>query len=251
MAKIINTIQKIFGSTGPTGSISIFGSKKAGSPIYSNNLDDIQSLNAWTNGFSDALIDGTKPTLQDLNAILYLLTYQNMYSQQRGIPEYDPLQEYFIGSIISVHGTAPGGSGSYWSLYCSKSNNNIGFTISDTTYWQLLYSNQIRSIGTTTPYTVTSTDWFLIWDLAAAQSGAGIILPSPSLCPGREIWIKYTNGSLGVVITVTATGGSSVLMMDSNGVDPAAACTIRYTNSIRLLSNGTNWISSIKMAVNE
>lgn len=246
MAKSSNRLQKIFGATGSTGSISIFGSKKIGTPIYSNDLDDIQSLSAWDNGFSSALIDGTKPTLQDLNAIFYALTYQNSYQQCYGIPTYLTTQEYFIGSIVRVSGTI--GTGTYIDLFISRTDHNINNALSSVTHWQLLWSNKFRSIGSSQSYTVTYDDWFLSWDLGAAQAGATITLPVPTFCPGREIWIKYVNGSVGVSIAVNVSGGGNVLMIDGTDGTSIVSCTIRYTTSIRLISNGEIWVSSVRGA---
>ena len=236
-----NKIQKIFGATGPTGSIAVFGSKKAGSVVYSNDVETIQSLPSWANGMQGALIDDTKPTLQDLNAILYTLTYQNAYAQQNGIPAYHASEEYFIGCIVSYSSVGDNGHGGVYSLFISKTDNNIGNALTDRDHWQVYHSNYVKSIGTEQVYTVINTDWFLIWDLSYAEYGASIILPLPSKNTGREIWIK--SGSENYDILITVEGGSTVLMLDIDD-NISTAPFIDADGSLRFLSNGVKWIAS-------
>ena len=244
---MVNKLQKIFGSTGPTGSISVFGSKKDGSLIYTDDVEYIQSLPAWVNGMKGALIDDTKPTLQDLNAILYTLSYQNAYSQQSGIPAYHASEEYFIGCIVSYSSVGNNSHGGVYTLFISKTDNNIGNALTDEDHWQVYHSNYVKSIGASLSYVVTNTDWFLIWEIAAAESGSSIVLPDPTKNKGREIWILIKI-SPPYNILLTVTGGSTVLMQDTDGfvlIPPAISSNVLfYDPSLRLLCTGVKWIST-------
>jgi len=232
-----NGIQKIFGLTGPTGSISVFGSKKDDSLIYTNDVETIQSLPAWTNGMQGALIDDTKPTLQDLNAILYTLTYQNAYSQQNGIPAYIATEEYFIGSIVSYSGIGSKGYGGFYSLFVSKTDNNINNALTDEVYWTLLHSNYVRSVYQFAE--VNNKDWFLIFNIGTATYLPELLLPDPSNNSGREIWYKY--GTTGINVTLSVIGDTHVLSIDcADGSDPVVSAG----KSVRLLCNGINWIAT-------
>ena len=99
MPKILRKDQKIFaGSVAPTNVVAQYGSLAAGAKAYSSDLDDIQALPVWGQGWLNALINGSAPALQDRNAVDYVTTYQLAYLMEQGIPDYSATQNYFIGS---------------------------------------------------------------------------------------------------------------------------------------------------------
>jgi hypothetical protein len=128
MVKIVRKTQKIFAQSG--GAIGQFGSAQAGTPNLTNDLDDIQALSAYENGWNDAVIDGDKrPPLEEFNAIKYVNDYQAAYQFQEGIAEYDAGTNYFIGSIVKQIGTSI--------LFRSLIDDNLGQALVDGANWKL------------------------------------------------------------------------------------------------------------------
>lgn len=227
-----SSIQKIFGVSGPSGSISAFGSLKTGNPTYTTDLDDIQT-SEWSGGLSSSLINDNKPTLQDLNSIFYALTYQNVYFQQLGISEWNSETEYFIGSFVT-----DGAS----SIYMSRIDNNIDQPLTDETKWYNFNTAKTTKIGATNTYTVLNSDHTLIWSEGAAQAGATITLPAPtSELKNREIIIKYVNGSGGVDISIVCESPGFVFCSESAG---PGGCHIHYQTGRRFICDGVNWFAS-------
>lgn len=119
MAKLQRKSAKVFaGEANPAvGGIAQFGSLAAGSPNYSTDLDVIQALDAYKRGWSTAVLGTKSPAMEDRNALDYVLSYQQAYLMQRGIPEYLDTETYYQGSFVSKSDGA---------LYVSKVDNNTG-----------------------------------------------------------------------------------------------------------------------------
>lgn len=149
MAKIERKVQKIFGgSLSPTGNIAIYGSKEAGSPSYSDNLDTIQSL-SWLQGIMGATSPTKAPYVQDLNAIFYVITKQLAYLFQSGIAEWNATTEYYANSSFVVV------NGNIYRAIADNTGIQPTVTSNWSSYWQLLeeryrslisYSNTNSSI---------------------------------------------------------------------------------------------------------
>ena len=129
MSKIIRKNQKLFGDTGVTGVIGKFGSYKAGSAAYSSDPELIQSLPAWSGGFSAAGLTANAPALQDMNGLFHSCFRQIKYLLQQGIPEWNATTTYNMGSITTD------GFGIYFSLVESNLNN----ALTENTKW--FYAN--------------------------------------------------------------------------------------------------------------
>jgi len=119
MAKITRKLQKVFASGAGATGITEYGSPATGTPVYTTDLDDIQSLAAWDGGWSSAALAGSEiPTFQDFNALMYTTTNQIKYIMQEGLCEYLSTETYFTNSVVKKSGT--------YELYGSKINDNIG-----------------------------------------------------------------------------------------------------------------------------
>jgi len=121
MAKLTRFYQKIFGSSAGANEISKFGSLAAGSPErYSGSTISptlVQSLSNYLGGWFDGVVGSYSPTIEDMNALFYLVTYQLSYLMQQGIPEWDASTTYYAGSVVSD------GAGNF---YVSATNDNTG-----------------------------------------------------------------------------------------------------------------------------
>jgi microcystin-dependent protein len=119
MAKLPRKHQKVFASNAANN--GQFGSAQLGTKLLTNDLDTIQALTAFVNGWNDATISGQKLlTLEELQALQYLQTSQLAYLFQEGIAEFDIslATEYHQYSIVKKPGS--------YELYGSKIDNNIG-----------------------------------------------------------------------------------------------------------------------------
>ncbi len=126
MARLDRKLQVLFGSAGAASNFGIFGSLAAGTPTTSKDLDDIQSLSAWTNGWQDETIADNRPALEDMNSTHYVAFYQLKYMFQLGVPEWIATETYYTGSIVQ-DGTGV--------LYKSIQNTNLNHAVSDGAWW--------------------------------------------------------------------------------------------------------------------
>ena len=139
MAKITRKTAKIFGetasTTGTDPEIGQFGSAKAGTYVGTGDIDTIQGLSAWSNGWIDAVTPTQQfPTLPEMTGVHKVLSYQTAYLLQEGIPEYDANTTYYINSLCK--GLKADGN---LIIYQSLTNDNTGNALSDTANWQQLY----------------------------------------------------------------------------------------------------------------
>ena len=134
MSKITRQFGKMFGGLGDSGFFGKFGSKRAGSPIYTKDIPTIQQLPAFDDGLQEAVNDSNKaPFMEDFNSLFYVMSYMQKYLFQEGIPEWNTDEIYFIGSIVKNAGTSQ--------LFMSKTDNNSGNALPSTTSssaWKIL-----------------------------------------------------------------------------------------------------------------
>lgn len=99
MSQLSRVLQKIFGSTGGSSEFGKVGSKAAGLPVTTKDLELIQSLPEYLLGLNAIVSDqGTSvlPYLEDMNSLLLLTTSQLAYLMQSGIPEWNAETEYYL-----------------------------------------------------------------------------------------------------------------------------------------------------------
>lgn len=132
MARIVSKTPKIFAKNATNN--GQFGSAKLGTKILSNDLNVIQALAAFSDGWNDAIISGKKlPALEEFQALMYAATYQIFYNRQEGIPEYDSGMTYQNTTSISLV-KKPGTT----QIYKSLTDNNVGNPLTDAVNWQLV-----------------------------------------------------------------------------------------------------------------
>lgn len=142
MAKLTRALQKIFcGGVPPINAVAVFGSLKAGSPEFSDDPADIQSLPAYEAGWAGATVLNQAPALQDMNALQFLFSRQLKYLFQQGIPEYSAEETYFIGSWVTNSTGVP---------YVSLVNDNLGNDLLDPTKWRIGVISSLKWSATST-----------------------------------------------------------------------------------------------------
>lgn len=131
MPKLARKSAKLFAenATAQAGGIAQFGSLAAGTPNYSKDPDVIQGLSQYADGWSAAVLGTKSPALEDRNALDYLLSYQQAYIMQHGVPEWISTETYYEHSYVvdsngelrvsvidnnTGHDPAEDNGGSYW-----------------------------------------------------------------------------------------------------------------------------------------
>lgn len=102
MAKLQRKSAKLFAENANAGigGVAQFGSLAAGNPNYSKDVDVIQALDAYKNGWSAATIGNKSPAMEDRNALDYLLSYQQAYIMQHGVPEWIGTETYYKDCFV-------------------------------------------------------------------------------------------------------------------------------------------------------
>lgn len=110
-------LQNIFGENAMQGNkIAQFGSVIAGAPLYTGDIEEIQALQYWKNGWVGATIsDKRYPTSEETTGINKVVTQQLKYLFQKGIPEWLDTEDYYENSFCQRQGV----------IYRSVTNNNI------------------------------------------------------------------------------------------------------------------------------
>lgn len=138
-SKISRVTNRIFGSTPGGDSLSIFGSMAAGSPVFSTDPTEIQSLSQWLTGWFSAVVGQNSPAIEDFNSLCFVLSYQLGYILQQGIPEWDAGTSYFTNSYCTSSGV----------IYVSLQDNNLNNAVSDGSFWtpQFITRNNLPNVG--------------------------------------------------------------------------------------------------------
>lgn len=102
MAKLQRKSAKVFAEQAQAaiGGIAQFGSLAAGNIQYSKDVDVIQALDAYKQGWTSAVMGNKSPALEDRNALDYLLSYQQAYIMQHGVPEWLSTETYYTNSYV-------------------------------------------------------------------------------------------------------------------------------------------------------
>ena len=102
MAKLQRKSAKVFAEQAQAnvGGIAQFGSLAAGNIQYSKDIDVIQALDAYKQGWQSAVVGNKSPAMEDRNALDYLLSYQQAYIMQHGVPEWLSTETYYQNSYV-------------------------------------------------------------------------------------------------------------------------------------------------------
>lgn len=142
--------QKVFASNANADMLAVFGSMKTGTPQYATSLATLQSSD-YLQGWQNAILDDKAPYLEEMNAVQYGLSYQIAYMLQEGIPAYDATTLYSNTSLVKQIN----GNDTY--IYRSLANDNTGNSLSNTTYWKLIYVSKPKTISLTGAVTGSGT----------------------------------------------------------------------------------------------
>lgn len=224
MARIARKHQKIF-ALGATNN-GQFGSAQIATFVQSADLDVLQALPAFNNGWVDAIVSGEKlPTLEEMQALDYINTSQIAYLFQEGIPEYLAATTYYTNSVVKKAGT--------YELYGSITNNNTGNALSDPTKWQKLSNladtRQVFNGGTSTG---TANAQVVVTTNGNFEKTYGYI-------------VTFTAGianTSAATLNVDATGVTAIKKDGVSGLVDVAIGDIIATESYQVFYNGTYYV---------
>lgn len=204
MAKIQRKTQKVFaGSALNNGQ---FGSAQLGTKVESSDLDTLQALAAFNNGWVDAVLSGDNlPPLEEFQALSYIETSQIAYILQEGIPEYDTGTEYHANSIVKKTGTFE----IYGSLINTNTGNALPSQVSDAN-WKYLGKLGDKSVNS---YTDTG-----VADAYQLDIAGGFDSPD-AYTDGMIVNFKATNDNTGATtLQIGALGAKSVTLPDGTAL---------------------------------
>lgn len=144
MPKIPRKTQKVFSGAANGDQIAVFGSMKTGTPVYSSDIETLQS-NEYELGWSDAILNDKAPYLEEMNGVQYGLSAQIAYILQQGLAlEWDSNTNYYKGSTVAVINDTT------VSYYKSITNDNQGNnpTSDGGTNWVLDSISKIETYNT-------------------------------------------------------------------------------------------------------
>lgn len=112
--KLTRYTQKIFAGDSGAQELAAFATMQTGSPVYTDNIETLQNSN-YEKGWTQAVVMGFAPFLEEFNAVQYAFSYQLAYLLQNGVAEWSASENYFINSWCQYGGE----------LYQSQSANNL------------------------------------------------------------------------------------------------------------------------------
>lgn len=198
MAKITRVAQRIFASTAPAGAsvggVIKFGSVAAGDPVPSTDVSVIQSLSAWLNGWLYAIVGENGPVMEDMNAVMFVITTQLAYLFQAGIAEWDTDTSYYTGSLVNVSGV----------VYVSLTDGNSAHAVTNTTYWAVWGQN--TAAASTSTSMSAAIDYYRV-----DASGGAVTMTLPALASNlnKKFRVKKIDSSANAV-TVKGNGSELV-----------------------------------------
>lgn len=212
MARIPRKEQKVFASSlTVSGNVAVFGSLAAGAPAYSADPAVIQSLSQFLGGFTAGVVGNNSPAIQDLNALMLVVTQQLAYILQEGVPEWDAATTYYVGDIVKKVGGSM--------LYRSLTNANVGNAVTDSNNWQACITSVPASA-------ITAGSQVVAVDAANHKIIFGNQQADPDGCYDPATGV-YT-------VPVTGFYNAAATLQIDNGT--AAAGTVEF--SMRLVVNG-------------
>lgn len=234
MARLPRVLQKIFGGAlAANPNVAQIGSLAAMAPQYTLDLNVMQALSNFEQGFNGLLVGNESPAKQDMTALLLLVTKQIKYILQQGMPEWIATETYYTDQFVSVNGV----------IYLSKTDNNINNLVTDTNNWKTLASTLVGSTDaipkawvTFNGFTGSIYSQFNVASISKVGTGVYDIIFNNALANGNYGVV----GSAGTANGVTgANGDNNVITIGRNG-----STGLRTTTTCRIYCWESNSNSS-------
>lgn len=273
MAKIQRKAQKIFAGAANTDEKAVFGSMKTGTPVYSDDVEQLQSSD-YEQGWQNSIVLEKAPFLEEMNGVQYGLSSQIAYLLQQGIPEWDAETTYYTNGFCSYNGViyksliddnlgnipsetqlsweefTSGGEGD--SLYDKITNcilSNAGASITPTDYIQQAYVNKDCTISETNVVSGFSATSYIILNKTFTNSSSFTFTIPFTLTATTGVQpivaINDTANSLAVVNGVLRLNYMGETLTGTTTLAPSTAYTVQFIRT----DNG--YTVQIKSAANE
>lgn len=198
--------QKIFAKNAQSTDLGVVGSKNAGNPQYSTDIETLQSLTNWETGLRAQVSNSDAPYLQDQNSILYVITSQLAYLFQAGIAEWNSQTEYFANRSVVLK------SGKTYIAIADSTGIEPEVSSNWDTYWKCLsdWGGMTGNISKQRDLMKLATQgYFAVCDSSSSAQTKVITL--------NDIYLDG-NGDIpdGTKITVFFTNGSDCLLYDNS-----------------------------------
>lgn len=215
MARIPRKNQKIFCGNDNGSNLAVFGTMKTNNPVYSTNIETLQSA-IYEDGWQDAILNDKAPYLEEMNGVQYGLSTQIAYLLQQGLAcEWNKDTTYYKGSTVAVINNT---DVTYYKSVADD-NTNHNPVSDDGTYWVLDSVSKIEQYNTalTNAYntlnssvvkltgnqTVNGTKTFTspVYVPASAATGTALSLAARGTVSGvnnnnNSWWLKLGDGTL-------------------------------------------------------
>ena len=200
----------------------VFGSLQANNPTITSDVEQLQSLNAWGEGWNAATETSEElPPLEEIQGVEYVTTYQQAYIMQEGIPEWAATVTYYKG-CLAKEVTSTG-----FRIYNSLTDNNTGNLLSDTSNWKKvidsddLYAFDSAVVHDTGNETITGVKTFKGNNrIAALQNSTVTYNTAPASNTVTDLSIRDKDGvEMGVLEHVRFTNNNTVFRLSAKGAD--------------------------------
>lgn len=235
MARLTRKNIKVF--AGNATNNGVFGSLQAENPVTTTNVEQIQSLPAWSVGWDSATMTSEKlPPLEEFQGIQYVTTYQQAYLMQEGIPEWAATVTYYKGSVVKEV-TASG-----FKIYNSLTDNNTNNILSDTSNWsKVMDSSDVYAFDSSVVHiagseTITGTKTFTSSIRTNEILNDGNDLEVTALGSGCDLNLRSDMAGVNI------SGNSSVYITSDQNVYTNTPTTTTATNSTEVATTG--WVNS-------
>lgn len=217
MAKVPRKNFRQFGSTFSTDEMGVFGSLAAGSAATTTNVETMQSLSQWLDGWYSAIVGLANPALEDWNAFCFVIAYMIFYNFEMGVSEWDSATTYYTGSLIN------NGSGR---IYRSLQDTNLNHAITDTAWWspvggRFIVTNSNNAADVDYDVIICNPSGNYTQTLAAASAWAG---------QTKRVVVKGTGTN---IVTLALASGN----ISGNASIPLNQVT---NDAVELFSDGTD-----------
>lgn len=226
MAKLTKVAAQVFGSSAGTNQLENFGSLAAGGAVFVNPgaaaVASIQALSAWLEGWYGAIVGSNLPAIQDLNAYMYVLSYQVAYGFEMGIPEWDASTVYYTGSLVNSGGI----------IYISLTDANQNNALTTSSWAAFTATNLVNQVAGST-YVMASSDNGKTFLVNVASANQTFTLPAPVL----NYKVRFKDSG-----SASATKNVIINQHAAETIDGATSITMTFPYGwVELTSDGTNW----------
>jgi hypothetical protein len=200
----------------------VFGSLQANNPTTTSDVEQLQSLSAWSDGWNAATETSEElPPLEEIQGVEYVTTYQQAYIMQEGLPEWAATVTYYKG-CLTKEVTSTG-----FKIYNSLTDNNTGNLLSDTSNWKkVMDSDDVYAFDNTVVHKTGNETIAGVKTFTEQPRYTGITTASASMDSTALPTVGYLNNPESSLNVVHRSGNETI------GGDKTFNNRIHFKNSV-------------------